>query len=94
MNRWARDRQVGKFYLSTELVETGEAAEMLIAMGFTPLRVEYLAHADCFEYIGISHLFRKISPAVIVPVYDLTASADYNSEGEIIGPIGIEVTEQ
>lgn len=71
---------MGKFYVIRPVVDTGKVAAVLAKMEFVPFRVEYLAHKDEFEYIGVSSLFAEIPIGFgETPTYTITVN-DLNDE--------------
>lgn len=71
-----RDSRRGKFYATPELVFSGNISPVLCLMNFVPLRVEYLAMEDKFEYIGTSVLFDEVSEACMCPTYIITITEE------------------
>ena len=76
-----KHRKMGKFYVSYEAVDSGRIAPALTKMQFVPFRVELLAYADKFEYIGTSPLFKEHDPGTVISEYNI-----------IINDLGPEIT--
>lgn len=70
--------RLGKFYVSSILVkeEINDLADILGKMNFVPTRVEYLYHADKFEYVGYSYLFDECPLGVEIPEYRINYHLD------------------
>ena len=86
-----KDRQLGRIKISAPLVHSGEVTEALVMMGFLALRVEYIWEYDYYMYTGTSHLFEAIPEGVRIPLYNVIIGADYSDNGEVIGPLNINV---
>ena len=69
-------KRLGKFYVSTELVMTGDVLPVLTSMQFIPTRVEHLYHMGKFEYIGMSPIFPELGEGFMIPEYDVQLSKD------------------
>jgi len=53
-------KRIGKMNIPNNIVEEENFPDVLATMQFIPLRVEYLAYRDQFEYIGISPMFDEL----------------------------------
>ena len=67
-----KNKKIGKFYISHNDLHSNNFEYALSVIKFIPLRVEFLAHRNQFEYIGLSHLFDTISYGSEVPTYTIT----------------------
>jgi len=63
--------RIGKMYISNDVVKEDIFPDVLAFIQFVPLRVEYLAHRNQFEYIGMSPMFDKIPPFAEPSIYSL-----------------------
>lgn len=73
-----KSRRLGKFDISFQLVEESqwEVSLILSLLGFIPIRVEAMYANNSFEYVGISDRFREVSPAEVIPIYEIEVQSD------------------
>ena len=69
-------RRMGRFYIAYDIVMSEKVWPVLAKMKFVPLRVEFLATKNMFEYDGISPMFDPIELGQIIPVYDITVGLE------------------
>ncbi len=72
------NRKFGKFYLDGDTVtqDTYDTSQILIDLQFVPTRVEFIAHRNQFEYIGLSPAFEDVTVGMDVPEYIIECSRD------------------
>jgi len=75
-------KRIGKIYISNDIVKEDIFPDVLAFIQFVPLRVEYLAYRDQFEYIGISPMFDEIPPFVESSIYFLEITTKENGKFE------------
>ena len=61
----------GVLYFGAKEVDSGQVAEILAMIKFTPLRLEFMYAKNAFEMIGTSNIFPEVEQGTIVPNYDL-----------------------
>jgi hypothetical protein len=64
-----KNRKLGKFYATYELIESEGASEVFAALQFVPLRAEALEYKKIYEYIGTSPLFSEVEEGAEIPEY-------------------------
>jgi len=69
-----KNRRVGKFYVTDEMVEEESFVKVLAKIGFVPLRVEHLGVEGRYEYIGISPLFNEAKKGYRISTYDVVVN--------------------
>ena len=81
--------RVGKVYISKEVVYNEVFGDVLSHIKFIPLRVEYLAYRNCFEYIGSSVEFDEIPQGTELPVYKIEVKTDEDGVLESVDVIKV-----
>jgi len=71
-------KRLGKFYVSPEMIRNPALVEILKRLAFLPYRVEFLAHKDSFEYIGISKAFEELEAGSLPPEYEIVTKTEMN----------------
>jgi hypothetical protein len=71
-----RDFRAGKFTVPVKLMESGEAAELLALMKFTPISVECVNYEGVYKLMGISYVFPIVPEHCIVPEFILTSETE------------------
>lgn len=72
-----KSRRIGKFYIDYHNIMTDDndsITKALIKLKFVPLRVEFLAYRNEFEYIGLSPQFNETPIGLEPPVYIITVN--------------------
>ena len=83
-------KNIGKFYVSKELNKESSFSKVLSLLRFVPLRVEYLAYRNAFEYIGLSPYFEN-SENCEPAEYGITVNKTYVNEMDKEGQMTINV---
>lgn len=76
----------GKIYFNQNH-DIEEVSDILGYLKFVPLRVEFLAYSNEFEYIGISDKFEELQIGEKVPTYTITLKYRYINKIKLLDEV-------
>ncbi len=82
-------KRLGKFWVAKQLVEdaSGGAAQVLAALEFVPVRVNYFWEREAYQYLGHSPHFREVETNGQTPEYAIVVHAKYHEGAKTIAHV-------
>ena len=77
------DRRIGRFYVTEELIDSGDASKLFVRLDFVPLRAEALPYKGVYSYVGISPMFRVVAEGNKIPRYSIVCTGKWGSPLDI-----------
>lgn len=83
-------KRLGRISISKQITisHMDNIKNTLAAIRFFPYRVEFLAHADCFDMIGESEQFDEVEQGIAVPFYELKVRT--NPGGDVVHAVRVD----
>ena len=82
-----KERRVGRFILSQELLQDFPDSVRLLWSGLIPLRVEHRFDTDCFDCVAEGEVFESVKRGTATPRYEINTEIIKNDKDETIGAL-------